>query len=469
MRKSVFIIMVLLLLQVCLNKLNAQDTIPNAGFESWPIANQNNPEFWDSSNKITMAPFVGYVSVSRTTDAYEGDFAARLVTGSLLGTVLPGVLTLGNLNLNLQDPLQSISGGVPFTARPALLRGYYKYETPADDWGLVLFGLYRFNEELQQRDTIAAGIGLLTQMEEYSLFSMPVFYFADLLPDTMNIIFLSSISEEMVVGSALTIDNLHFVFGEFPEVDLGPDQYICPGQTISVDAGGEEGYSYFWANVETGEILGQERVLVVDAPGHYGVLVLNESGLPGSDHIYVFEASSPVIFQLTGGGEYTPPDQGVEIGLSGSELGVNYTLIRDAEELGQWVGTGHELSFGVQSAGIYTVLAVSQQHGCQAEMEGVAEVIFASSVLNNLLDGRKGVFPNPSKGAFNIKTNWAAMAGTLNIYNADGKMVHEQSFETNWQGITGLISISRLEPGFYIVKLQNSHGELNIFRLISLP
>jgi len=469
MKKLYITITCFLLLNVCLPALYAQDTIPNASFERWPIANQNNPEFWDSSNKITMVPFVGYTSVEKTTDAWDGDFAVRLVTGSLFGTVIPGLLTLGIFDLNPQDPLQSISGGVPFSARPAMLRGYYKYETSGIDRGLILFGLFKFNESTGQKDTIAAGIGLLTQVEEFTLFSVPLIYLIDQEPDTMNIVILSSFSDEMVVGSALKIDDLHFVFGTFPEVDLGPDLYICPGQFVILDAGGGEGYLYFWVNVETGEIISQERILSVDVPGHYGVLVLNELGLPGSDQIHVFGAPAPAIFEVTGGGEYHHPDQGVVVGLSGSEIGVNYFLFRDSFDVGQWQGTGQELTFGLQPVGNYSVLAVNEEHGCESEMEGIAEVVLSSSIWVDAFAGQIGVFPNPAKGSFQIKTNWPSVKGELIIMNSAGKKVHEQYFETNLQGMIQHLKVSHLEAGVYFIQLKNSLGEQKIFRLICLP
>ncbi len=65
----------------------------------------------------------------------------------------------------------------------------------------------------------------------------------------------------------------------------------------------------------------------------------------------------PAQFDVTGGGMFCEGGAGVAVGLSGSESGVTYTLIRDETDLTPTVaGTGSPLSFGNQTtAGTYTV------------------------------------------------------------------------------------------------------------------
>lgn len=67
----------------------------------------------------------------------------------------------------------------------------------------------------------------------------------------------------------------------------------------------------------------------------------------------------PVAYQVNGGGSYCAGGNGLMVGLSGSEPGVTYTLIRDGVSTGQTLnGTGPALSFGLQTlAGTYTVSA----------------------------------------------------------------------------------------------------------------
>ncbi|MBK8923827.1 MAG: HYR domain-containing protein [Saprospirales bacterium] len=85
--------------------------------------------------------------------------------------------------------------------------------------------------------------------------------------------------------------------------------------------------------------------------------------------------AAPVVFNVTGGGAYCAPG-GVPVGLSGSEIGVDYQLQLNGSNAGAPVaGTGIALSFGNQaSAGTYTVIATATAGACTAAMSGSAVV-----------------------------------------------------------------------------------------------
>jgi len=82
---------------------------------------------------------------------------------------------------------------------------------------------------------------------------------------------------------------------------------------------------------------------------------------PGTNAIVydnpVLNPPAPAQFTVTGGGSYCEGGSGMPVGISGSEVGVSYTLIRDESELTPTVtGTGSAISFGNQTvAGTYTV------------------------------------------------------------------------------------------------------------------
>lgn len=78
----------------------------------------------------------------------------------------------------------------------------------------------------------------------------------------------------------------------------------------------------------------------------------------------------PAIFHMTGGGSYPPGGPGVEVGLSGSETGVLYTLRRNGVVTDITVtGTGNPISFGLQTEpGAYS--AIANNSPCISEMEG---------------------------------------------------------------------------------------------------
>ncbi len=86
---------------------------------------------------------------------------------------------------------------------------------------------------------------------------------------------------------------------------------------------------------------------------------------------------TPVLFAITGGGEYCDGGSGVSIGLNGSEMGISYNLLRDGIETGVVKeGTGQSLDFGLQILeGIYTVVGYNQFTSCSIDMGGVASII----------------------------------------------------------------------------------------------
>ena len=88
----------------------------------------------------------------------------------------------------------------------------------------------------------------------------------------------------------------------------------------------------------------------------------------------------PTAYSVTGGGNYCAGGSGVPVGLSCSQIGVNYQLQLNGSNSGASVaGTGSAISFGNQiSAGTYTVTATNSTTGCSAIMTGSAVVTINS-------------------------------------------------------------------------------------------
>jgi len=91
----------------------------------------------------------------------------------------------------------------------------------------------------------------------------------------------------------------------------------------------------------------------------------------------ILSLALPAVFNVTGGGSYCSGGAGVPVGLSGSEAGVTYTLLRDAVTVTTLPGTGSPLSFGNQTvAGIYTVTGTNADG--TSTMNGSAEIIMTT-------------------------------------------------------------------------------------------
>jgi YVTN family beta-propeller protein len=89
----------------------------------------------------------------------------------------------------------------------------------------------------------------------------------------------------------------------------------------------------------------------------------------------------PTKFTLTGGGSYCVGSSGVAVGLSNSEVGVDYQLKNNGNNVGlAMAGTGSPLSFGTQTAvGTYSVEATKTSDGCATSMLGDKTISIASS------------------------------------------------------------------------------------------
>ncbi len=90
---------------------------------------------------------------------------------------------------------------------------------------------------------------------------------------------------------------------------------------------------------------------------------------------------NPTAYAVTGGGAYcSVPGTGVNVGLGGSETGVNYTWTNGSGSTGTISGTGSSLDFGsITPVGTYTVSAANATTGCTSSMTGSASVTMNTS------------------------------------------------------------------------------------------
>lgn len=96
--------------------------------------------------------------------------------------------------------------------------------------------------------------------------------------------------------------------------------------------------------------------------------------MTGSETITV--NPNPVAYSVSGGGGYCAGGTGVTIGLSNSDMGVNYVLWQGGlPASGTFSGSGGPLVFGSRTtAGAYSVMATDAVTGCTSTMSGVASV-----------------------------------------------------------------------------------------------
>lgn len=114
-----------------------------------------------------------------------------------------------------------------------------------------------------------------------------------------------------------------------------------------------------------------------ETPGEkHVVLSIQWEGQTCTETHAIVVVIQPSLFHMTGGGNVVPGGSGVAVGLSGSEVGVVYKLMKNGQYSGtNKAGTGSAISFGlIAQAGNYTCLAKVDGSDCSREMEGVAVV-----------------------------------------------------------------------------------------------
>lgn len=192
------------------NTLMAQNPIPNPGFESWT---GGEPDDWNTINQDVFGTTL--TAVTRDQDSkHSGNSSVKLETITenifLIGPVtIPGMITLGEIIVDLVNFTGTVEGGIPVTGMPQKLRGWFRYLPETGDSCIMGIGLSRWNGS--SRDTVAYSyLTLGGQHNDWAEFSVPVVYEIAVEPDSMNLVFFSSnlLNGEPVSGSKLWVDDL---------------------------------------------------------------------------------------------------------------------------------------------------------------------------------------------------------------------------------------------------------------------
>ena len=203
-------ILLLSLFGVLFNQVFAQ--VPNGNFESWTtVGTYEDPTGWGTANSFTSS--LGIYTCTKSTDMYEGNFAALLTAQFALITTVPGVIG-DNASINLTS--FQILGGYPETNRYAWFSGYYKGTPAGGDTNLIAAVLTKWNASLGKKDTIAiASLKETGSVSAYQRFQVPFVYFNSANPDTAVV--LASNSTNLLsahTGTTLYVDSLN-LFGVY--------------------------------------------------------------------------------------------------------------------------------------------------------------------------------------------------------------------------------------------------------------
>jgi hypothetical protein len=178
-------------------QLNLYSQILNAGFENWNT--NNDPENWFSLDVFGFAD-----GVQQSSDSHSGASAAKFE-----------IVSVGGLGIRHFPILWSgdIGNGFPVAQRYGSLNGFYKFITTTGD-ALLMIEVIMTKYNSSMGFSIAVGEGNLLTFQEvssYSEFSVPITYFDEEVPDTIEIYIQvadTSSNSSGGIGSYALIDDL---------------------------------------------------------------------------------------------------------------------------------------------------------------------------------------------------------------------------------------------------------------------
>ena len=142
-------------------------------------------------------------TVTKTTAAHGGAFAAQLQTQSVLGIQqFPGLLILGT---SIRSGA-TVLGGVPYTSRPGRLQFYYQLsgsQALTDSAAMVVVLTRRVDGVAT---VVAGGSYTFTALAaSYTQVSVPLQYASSLAPDSVSLIFYSGDAQTVTAASVVNV------------------------------------------------------------------------------------------------------------------------------------------------------------------------------------------------------------------------------------------------------------------------
>jgi hypothetical protein len=275
--------------------------IPNGGFELW--TNVNTPTGWGDVESIlsTIIPIdTSIFTFEDTTTFTQGRAAVKLVTDTVNGPysstvgTQPAVVSLGTATLDPNN-FNPIFTGIPFTYRPDSVIFDYMLSSPGSDTGAAFINLSKKTVPLLSYEG-SGGLGLILTIDTvwtHMAISLAPYYVNDSYPDTLLIQFVSSYTNNPIVGTTLHIDGARFGYVNPPlSVTTGVTTF-CAGDSVYLQAntGTSTGYTYQW-NVGGTAIAGAtSAVFYAKNSGAYTVTIDSASSTATSQAILVADTN----------------------------------------------------------------------------------------------------------------------------------------------------------------------------------
>ncbi len=232
-----------------------------------------------------------------------------------------------------------------------------------------------------------------------------------------------------------------------PVVNLGNDTFICPGVSITLDAG-NPGQKYIWDNSTT------SQTRTVNATGSYSVVVTNEFDCSTTDDINVTIKDAPL---------------GNINAVHGNPATYTFTVLNPQFAVGYtWnFGDGSPLASGLAvqhtyaTNGIYTVnLTIEGDCGTNTSKSRTVDVFDAGGTtgVNELnADDNFAIYPNPARDVLTVEARSGIELQSVALYNIMGQKLNAGA---TLQGNKYVMTVGSLAAGIYSLKIETNKGTI---------
>ncbi len=264
-------------------------------------------------------------------------------------------------------------------------------------------------------------------------------------------------------------DTIHVTVNPVPNVNLGPDKFLCANQPALLDAG-DDGISYVWGS--SGGFYDTAPIVVVSDSGTYWVDVTNEYGCSASDTIRIDYSS----YSITA--HFLAPSEG-KVGDTLQFVDVSYPV----PESYHW-----DFADGVTSVdsmpshiyyveGDFRVLLTVSNDFCSDTMSKVIHIEgvnkwFDNDTANNQADGMfeiylSRIYPNPNNGRFvyELQINKPSEV-YLYLYTLNGRLIYNEIIG-NATYVLKSFDFSKLNSGIYIFKMI-ARDQTRVYKIIKV-
>ena len=445
-------------------------TIPNGSFENW-----SNDTLFEEPDTFQSTNYYSYITglqsnVSKTTDSYGGNYAAKLET-----TVHGSDTVLGALFIGTPDNT-GISGGLPYTDKPDTLKFALKYNILTTDTAMVAI-LFKNN-----------GIFLGGIMKTYTgtqptwlLEEIPITWMGVFNPDTITaLISCSKLDGYKIPGSYLFIDEIEFsnaTATPFPNGDFEswtPVTIEEPDDWTTINFAGYMSGQY--SAIKTNDSYDGNYAVRLETVNVYddSMGFITNGELFDDDGPEGGMAVSQNPKKITGYYKYTPvgPDTALvgvycfrndqssstttllDSSLVYLPAAYNYTYFEVPLTYNAWplVDTLN-ISFAssnIMDNGSYVGL------GSVLYLDSLNVSYYPLSVDENLASENDFlVYPNPAKDFIYIESKFPVRDDVIfSLYNSQGKLIFEENFNSENQF---MINISKFSNGIYFYKINTQN------------